>query len=93
MITIVAAGPDDATEILAIQLRAFEAEARLVDNRDIPPMTETIESVIDQIELTRVLKAVDGQRILGSIRGVMSDNVCTIQRLSIALDCQGLGLG
>lgn len=93
MITILPASPDDACEILAIQRRAFEAEARLYRHWDIPPLTETLESVIEEISTARVLKAVAGQRIVGSIRGIASGPVCTVRRLSVDPDRQGRGLG
>ena len=93
MIRIFPASPADAAEILAIQKRAFALEALRSDVPDIPPVTESLEAVTEHIRSARVLKAVDGERIVGSIRGVMSGTVCGIKALSIELDFQGRGLG
>lgn len=93
MTTIVRAGPEDADAILGIQKRSFEAEAQLVRNWDIPPMAESLESVLEHIASACVLKAVDGSRVVGSIRGVLQGAVCSIHRLSVDQAYRGKGLG
>lgn len=93
MTRILRAEPEDAEAILGIQQRSFEAEARLVQTWDIPPMTETLESVLEHIESACVLKAVEAGRVVGSIRGVMQGTVCGIHRLSVDQTYRGKGLG
>jgi len=93
MTTILRAELKDAEAVLAIQKQAFEAEARLIQNWDIPPMAETLESVLEQIRDAHVLKAVDGHRIAGSIRGILNGTVCGIHRLSVDQDFRGKGIG
>lgn len=93
MITILRAEPDDAEQILDIQKRAFAAEARAAQAWDIPPMAETLASVREDIRSACVLKAVDGGRIAGSIRGVLAGTVCGIHRLSVDQAYRGQGLG
>ena len=93
MTTILRAEPEDADAMLAIQKRSFEAEARAVQDWDIPPMTETLESVLEHIESACVLKAVDEGRVVGSIRGNFRGTVCSIHRLSVDQAYRGNGLG
>ena len=93
MTTIARARPEDAEDILAIQKRAFEAEARLAQTWDIPPMTETLAGVLEHIGAGCVLKAVEGGHVVGSIRGVLQGTVCGIHRLSVDETCRGKGLG
>jgi len=93
MCTILRATPDNATTILAIQKRAFEDEARLCGNWEIPPLTEPLGAVVGHIEAATVLTASSGTQIVGSVRGLVSDKVCTIRSLSIEPGYQGRGIG
>ena len=43
--TITEAGIDDAGEILSVQKLAFLSEAELLDNFNIPPLQQTLESI------------------------------------------------
>ena len=93
MHTIRPATPDDATTILDIQKRAFAEEARLCDNWEIPPLTETLDAVVAHIENQTVLTAWNGAQIVGSVRGLVSGSVCTIRGLSNEPEHQGRGIG
>ena len=93
MTTILRAEPADAEAILGIQKRAFAAEAQAVQDWSIPPMAETLASVLEHIRSACVFKAVDGDRVIGSIRGVLSGGVCSIHRLSVDEAYRGRGLG
>ena len=93
MPTILPATPADAATILAIQKRAFAEEARRCDDWEIPPLTEPVEAVVGHIETATVLTARDGTQILGSIRGLVAGEVCTIRALSIEPGHQGAGIG
>ena len=93
MHTIVPAAPDDAPTILDIQRRAFAEEARLIDNWEIPPITEPLGDVVEHIHNQTVLTARDGARIIGSVRGIVAGTVCTIRGLSIEPAHQGRGIG
>jgi ribosomal protein S18 acetylase RimI-like enzyme len=90
---IVDAAPEDAEAILALQKIAYEREARRYDDWTIPPMVETLESVQDQIAQHVVLKAVVDGRLAGSIRGVVTDGVCEVCRLSVDPTLQRRGIG
>ena len=90
---IVAAQLEDAPALLALQRIAFEPEARACQEWDIPPLQETLEGVLEHIRMASVLKAVDGDRLLGAIRGIVSGDTCLIRVLAVAPEAQGRGLG
>ena len=90
---IVAAELADAEAILAIQRLAYESEARRYQNWQIPPLVETLESVREQIERHVVLKATVDGRLVGSARGVVTDGVCEVRRLSVDPALQRRGIG
>jgi GNAT superfamily N-acetyltransferase len=90
---IVPALPEDAPALLAMQQIAFEPEAQACQDRDIPPLQETVDGVREHIRTATVLKAVDGERLLGAIRGILSGDTCLIRVLVVAPQAQGRGLG
>jgi ribosomal protein S18 acetylase RimI-like enzyme len=83
----------DATQILALQQLAYESEARLYEDWTIPPLTQTLESLRSELHNDTVLKAVDDQVIVGSVRATVSDNICQIGRLMVHPTHQGRGIG
>lgn len=91
--TIVPATLEDAPALLAMQRIAFEPEARACQAWDIPPLQETVEGVREHIRMATVLKAVEGERLLGAIRGIVTGATCLIRVLVVAPEAQGRGLG
>lgn len=83
----------DAPAILALQRSAYESEARLYDDWSLPPLVQTLESLLDEIETAVVLKISDGDEILGSVRASGDADACRIGRLIVAPHRQGQGLG
>jgi len=90
---IVPADPADAPVIRALQEIAFEPEARASGTREIPPLQETAAGIREHILTATVLKAVDGDRLVGAIRGIASGDTCVVRVLVVAPDHQGRGLG
>ena len=90
---IVDASSDDAEAILALQKLAYASEARRYDDWTIPPLVETLDSVRRQIAEHVVLKAVVDGRLAGSVRGVVTDGVCEVCRLSVDPALQRHGIG
>jgi GNAT superfamily N-acetyltransferase len=93
MISIQAACLADASVIHAIQLLAFAEEGRLGNNTQIPPLTEPLAAIEHHIQTQTVLVARDGERIVGSARGIVEGRVCTLRGVSVEPSCQGLGIG
>lgn len=92
-VTVTPAVPEDAEEILAVQRLAFERQARLNNNPNIPPLLETIEQVREQFSHKLILKAVGEGRIIGSSRAYEEGGVVHIGRVSVHPGLQGQGIG
>lgn len=93
MISIQRARPEDAETLHAIQMRAFDEEGRLSEDRDIPPLTEPIADIAHHIREQTVLVAREGERIVGAARGLVEGAVCTLRGVIVEPDCQGRGIG
>lgn len=93
MPTIHRALPDDAEAILAVQKLAYETEARLYNDWEIPPLTQSLPSLREEFDDHVVLKAIEGQDIVGSVRAIMRESTCCIGRLVVHPAFQGQGIG
>jgi ribosomal protein S18 acetylase RimI-like enzyme len=87
------ARPEDAGEIFTLQRAAYVVEAQLYGDPFIGPLVESLERMRTTIETATVLKAVDGDRILGAVRGRQAERAGIIGRLVVAPDQQGRGIG
>jgi ribosomal protein S18 acetylase RimI-like enzyme len=83
----------DAGEILTLQRAAYVTEAQLHGDPFLPALVESIEQIRETITDSVVLKASLGDRLAGSVRGRFKDRTCLIQRLAVAPDLQGRGVG
>ncbi|MEU8195981.1 GNAT family N-acetyltransferase [Microbispora amethystogenes] len=93
MVEITKAVPGDAGEILTLQRAAYVAEAQLYGDPFIAPLVESLDQVRTVIEAAIVLKAMDGGRVVGAVRGQLSGTTCLVGRLVVAPDRQGQGIG
>ena len=93
MLHITQADIPDARAILTLQKQAYQSEALLYPGIDLPPMTQTLGEMQNDLKSLTVLKATEGDRIIGSVRAGVSRNICNIGRLIIAPDMQRKGLG
>ena len=59
MFMIVKAEYNDLQEILNLQYLAYQSEAELFGSRDIPPLKQTLDEVIDEYNNGIILKMVD----------------------------------
>jgi GNAT superfamily N-acetyltransferase len=91
--TIVPARVEDAPAMLALQRLAFEPEARACQSRAIPPLMESVADIVAHVRTATVLKAMDGDRLVGAIRGIVDGDACLVRVLVVAPDQQGRGLG
>ena len=84
----------DLPEIMAVQRAAFEAEAQLVNDWNIPPLTQTLDELAADWRKGIVLKAVDEDGIIvGTVRGHMAPDGFYIGRLAVQPQWQGRGCG
>ncbi len=91
---VVRAEKEDLKEILDLQYLAYQSEAALFGNKDIPPSKETLSELEAEFEKGIVLKMVseDG-RIIGSVRSCAKDKTAYIGKLMVHPDFRGKGYG
>lgn len=93
------ATPDDAGEIMTVQRAAFVGEAQRYGQPDLPPLTESVDEIMDVIAEGRAIVFVaeaereSGRRIVGSGRLAVRDGVGSVGRLAVTPDLQGSGIG
>ena len=92
-IAITEATTADAAAILALQKLAYQSEAKLYNDWSLPPLTQTIESLLKEFESNIILKAMAGDRIVGSVRGSADGETCRIGRLIVHPEMQRQGIG
>jgi len=83
----------DAPAILALQKLAYRSEAELYADPDLPPLTQTLDSLRSEFADSVVLKAVADGVIIGSVRGRRAGDTWEIGRLVVHPDFHGQGLG
>ena len=83
----------DLPEILDVQKLAFRSEAELYNNCCIPPMRQTVDDLAEELKTKVFLKAVVGNKIVGSVRAAEKDGICFIEKLSVHPDYQNRGIG
>ena len=93
MPTISRPHPHDASAMHALQQKAFAEEGRRSGTTMIPPLTETVEAIAAHVVTQTALVAREGDTIIGSVRGVVTDGVCTIRALVVDPAHQGRGIG
>ena len=94
MILTKKAQKEDLEEILKLQCLAYQSEAKLFGNMDIPPLKQTIEEIYDEFEKGVVLKEVDNEGvIMGSVRGFCDNETVYIGKLMVHPSKQGQGIG
>ncbi len=91
---ILPACQQDLPEILAVQKAAFAAEAQLVNDWNIPPLTQTLDELADDWRKGIMLKAVTEQHgLVGTVRGHEAQDGFYIGRLAVLPQWQGRGCG
>lgn len=94
-ITIALLTNDHAGELLTLRRAAFVTEAQTYGDPNIPPLTQTLDELIEDIAREDVvtLGAWLGHRLVGSVRVELEDGKATLGRLAVAPDLQGEGIG
>ena len=94
MTLIMKAQEEDLEKILELQYLAYQSEAKLFSNMDIPPLRQTIEEVYDEFQRGIILKAEDdGGNIIGSVRAYQEDGTVYIGKLMVHPKMQKKGIG
>jgi len=92
-VRLLPATEEDAGEIYTLQLAAFLSEGRIYGDLTIPPLAEDPAALATRLKQGGVLKAVAGTRIVGSVQLIVDGSVGHVERLMVAPDWQGRGLG
>jgi GNAT superfamily N-acetyltransferase len=87
------AGAQSAPAILALQKLAYQSEARLYEDSNLPPLTQTLDSLRAEFDSWRVLEALDGDMLVGSVRARETEGTCHVGRLIVTPELQGRGVG
>lgn len=84
---------NDLQEILQLQYLAYQSEAELFENKDIPPLKQTLSEIIDEFNNGIFLKMVIDNRIIGSVRAKEENDTVYIGKLMVHPDyrCKGYG--
>ena len=92
-VKLMTAEETDLEEILALQYLAYRSEAELVGDFSIQPLTQTMDELRGEFLNGAVIKAVAGEKIVGSVRGRTQDGTLFIGKLMVHPDWQNKGLG
>ena len=84
---------DDAEAILELQKLCYQSESTLIADSELPPVTQTLESMRGEFDSKVVLKAVEKGRIIGSVRARVEDDTCLVAGLMVHPDFRGKGFG
>lgn len=87
------AQPADAPELLVLQRCCWAEEARRNDLWDVPVLTESLQDVREGLDSWRTFVVRHDNRLVGSIRGRLVGQAWQIERLMVAPDLRGHGLG
>ncbi|MBD2259317.1 GNAT family N-acetyltransferase [Pseudanabaena sp. FACHB-2040] len=93
MENITRASLEDAVTLLELQKLAYQSEALLYNDFNIPPLAQSLDEMRSDITSKVFLKASIKGNITGSVRGYQEENVCFIGRLIVHPDFQGQGIG
>ncbi|MFJ2777125.1 MULTISPECIES: GNAT family N-acetyltransferase [unclassified Kitasatospora] len=93
-VIISAADAEDAEQILKLQYLGYQSEAELYGDWAIEPLTQTLESLRDELTEQHFLVARLGGEVVGTVRGrIGPDGVGRIERLVVHPRMQRHGLG
>ena len=90
---ILKAEASDLKEILDLQYLAYQSEAALFGNKDIPPLKETLEELTEEFNKGIILKMVDNGTIVGSVRAFEKRGTAYIGKLMVHPDYRRQGNG
>ena len=83
----------DAPEIWRIQKEAFEGQAKIYDNYELPPLTQTLDTLMAEFGYKTFYKAEVDAQVVGSVRITIADMEVEVERLIVAPQFQNEGIG
>lgn len=83
----------DAEQILSLQRLAYQSEARLYSEPNLPPLRQTLAELTVEFATHIILKAILNQTLVGSVRANQTRSICLIGRLMVDPQLQGHGIG
>lgn len=92
---VVALGEADAGEILTLQRAAYVTEAQVHRDVDLPPLTQSLDELRDELEAPEVtaLGVREDGRLVGAVRLRRVGSSVDLGRLTVVPDRQGRGIG
>ncbi|MDR0305317.1 MAG: GNAT family N-acetyltransferase [Chitinispirillales bacterium] len=85
---------DDLPQILDLQKLAYLSEAKILNNYQIQPLTQTLEELRSEFTNNIILKMTDkGNSIIGSVRAYEENDRVYIGKLIVHPDYQNNGYG
>lgn len=94
LLTVSKARKEDLREILDLQYVAYQSEAELLGNKDIPPLKQSFEDIEEEFSKSLFLKVTDeNEKIVASVRGRASEGTLHVGKLFVHPSLQGQGIG
>lgn len=91
---IVKAKMEDIPSIFNLQRLAYQSEAELLNDYNIPPLRQTENEIREEFEKGVFLVAIDDKQcIIGSVRAYKENNTAYIGKLMVSPEYQGHGIG
>ena len=91
---ILRANETDLNEILELQYLAYQSEAILLRNKNIPPLKQNLKDLQEEYKKKIFLKAIDeNKKIIGSVRFFLEDDAVYIGKLIVNPSNQRQGIG
>ena len=87
------AAKDDAPEILALQKTAFQSEAEIYNDENLPPLQQTLDELRGDFDRKTFIKAVVNGKIIGAVHGQAADGSARVERLVVHPYFQHRGIG
>jgi ribosomal protein S18 acetylase RimI-like enzyme len=84
---------EDAPTILELQRLAYQSEAALYNDVQIPPLRQTLPELELELRHKTFLKATASQALIGSVRASLQNEMVLIERLIVHPDVQRQGIG
>jgi ribosomal protein S18 acetylase RimI-like enzyme len=92
-VEIIKAIYEDLPEILNLQKLAYLSEAKLLNDYSIQPLKQTLDELNSEFEKNIILKLIDNNKIIGSIRSYEKNGRVYIGKLIVRPDYQNKGFG